>query len=81
MENSLGNISPELLAEAQKKTGMSPEETKKAAESGDLSAVFKNIGAEQSKKIKEALSSKQSAMKLLSTPKAQALLKKFLGGK
>lgn len=81
MGNNPNDISPELLSEAQKKIGMSPEEIKKAVQSGNVSGILKNLGKNESQKIKEALSNREAAMKLLSTPKAQAIIKKFFGGK
>ncbi len=41
----------------------------------------KNLSAEQNRKLKEILSDKNALEKLLSTPKAQELLKKFTEGK
>ena len=41
----------------------------------------KNLSTEQSQKLKEILSDKKAIEKLLSTPKAQELLKKFTEGK
>jgi mannitol/fructose-specific phosphotransferase system IIA component (Ntr-type) len=40
-----------------------------------------NLSAEQNRKLKEILSDKNALEKLLSTPKAQELLKKFTEGK
>lgn len=79
-ENS-NKINPEMLQEVEKKTGISSEELKKAANTGDLSNLVKNLGKDNTQKIEKILSDKESAMKLLSTPKAKALLKKLLGGK
>ena len=75
------NINPEMLKEVEKKTGISSEKLKQAASSGDISGLVKNLGKDNTKKIEKILSNKESALKLLSTPKAQELLKKFLGGK
>jgi len=75
------NINLEMLKEVEKKTGISSEKLKQAASSGDISGLVKNLGKDNTKKIEKILSNKESALKLLSTPKAQELLKKFLGGK
>ena len=40
-----------------------------------------NLSSEQNRKLKEVLSDKKALEKLLSTPKAQELLKKFTEGK
>ena len=81
MQKDSDKISPEMLKEAEKKMGMTPEQIKKAIDSGDVSGIMKNLGKTDDQKVQKVLSNKESAMKLLSTPQAQALLKKFLGGK
>ena len=81
MQKDSDKISPEMLKEAEKKMGMTPEQIKKAFDSGDFSGIMKNLGKTDAQKVQKVLSNKESAMKLLSTPQAQALLKKFLGGK
>lgn len=81
MQKDSDKINPEMLKEAEKKMGMTPDEIKKAINSGDVSGIMKNLGKADAQKVQKVLSSKDSAMKLLSTPQAQALLKKFLGGK
>ncbi len=81
MNEKSENINPEMLEEVEKKTGISSEKLKQAASSGDLSGLVKNLGKTNTKKIEKILSNKESALKLLSTPKAQELLKKLLGGK
>ena len=43
--------------------------------------LMKNLSAEQNQKLKEILSDRKSIEKLLSTPKAQELLKKFMEDK
>lgn len=81
MQKDSDKINPEMLKEAEKKMGMTPDEIKKAINSGDVSGIMKNLGKADAQKVQKVLSNKDSAMKLLSTPQAQALLKKFLGGK
>ena len=43
--------------------------------------LMNNLTPNQNKKLKEVLSDKETLKKLLSTPKAQELLKKFTEGK
>lgn len=43
--------------------------------------LMNNLDENQSKKLKEVLSDKSALQKLLSSPKAQELLKKFTEGK
>ncbi len=70
-----------LLNEASKKLGASPEKIKKAAESGNISEILKNLGNKQSEKISQILSDKSQTSKLLSSPQARELMKKLFGGK
>lgn len=67
--------------EIKKNTGMTPDEIKNVVNNGDVSKIMKNIGEDNAKKIEKILSDKKSTMEILSTPKAQSLLKKFFGGK
>lgn len=71
----------EMLKKASQKFGTKPEELKNAAKNGNINNLLNNLGPEQSEKVKQILSDKKAASKLLSTPKAKELLKKFLGGK
>jgi len=85
-ENKNSNFDPskldeEALKKASEKTGIDIEKIKKAANTGNVSDILSSLGSNDSKKIKKLLSDKDATLKLLSTPKAQQLLKKFLGGK
>lgn len=71
----------DLLKATSKHLGTTPEELKKSAESGNLSNVLKNLDPKDAQKIQEVISDKNAADKLLSTPKARNLFKKFFGGK
>lgn len=81
MQKNSNNLNPEMIKEVEKKTGMNAEELKKAVDSGNISGIVKNFDKNTASKLEKVLSDKESAMKLLSTPKAQALIKKFFGGK
>ncbi len=81
MQKNSNNLNPEMIKEVEKKTGMNAEELKKAVDSGNISGIVKNFDKNTANKLEKVLSDKESAMKLLSTPKAQALIKKFFGGK
>ncbi len=78
---NVNNIDEETLKKASEKTGIDIEKIKKAASTGNVSELLNNLGKDDSKKVKKLLSNKDAALKFLSTPKAQQLLKKFLGGK
>lgn len=70
-----------MLKKASEKLGTSSEKLKSAASSGKINDLFKKLGPKETQKITNILSDKEAASKLLSTPKAQQLLKKFLGDK
>lgn len=58
--------------------GIDIEEMKKAAQQGKIDEfIDKNLSAEATKKLKSVLSDKEATQKLLSTPQAKELLKKF----
>ncbi len=80
-ENPSNNSLEEMLNKASQKLGTDPENLKKAAESGNINDLLKNIGAKEAQKVEQILSNKEAASKLLSNPKAQQLLKKLLGEK
>ncbi len=80
-ENKSGTSLDEMLKTASQKLGTDPENLKKAAASGKIKDILKNIGNEKAKEVEKILSNKEAASKLLSTPKAQQLLKKLLGEK
>ena len=80
-ENKPKNSVEEMLKKASQKLGADPEDLKKAASKGNIKALLKNIGTKEAQKIEQVLSNKEAASKLLSTPKAQQLLKKLLGEK
>lgn len=78
---NFNNIDEETLKKASEKTGIDIQKIKKAASTGNVSELLNNLGSDDSKKVKKLLSDKDAALKFLSTPKAQQLLKKFFGGK
>ena len=67
-----------MMKTAKEKTGVDIEGMKKAAETGKLDDfINKNLSAESTKKIKNVLSSKEAAEKLLASPQAKELIKKL----
>ena len=57
------------------------EKMKEAINSGSLDKVLKNLKPGDAEKIQKLLSNKAETERLLQTPQAQMLLKRFLGGK
>ncbi len=70
-----------LLNMVSKKLGTNSNQLKKDLQSGDLSRVTKNMSPEESKKLNRALTDKDFAQKIFSSPEAQALMKKLSGKK
>ena len=67
-----------LLQTAAERLGTDPQSLKQKAESGALSQLLSQLSPSDSQKMQQVLSDPQAANKLLSTPQAQALLKKFM---
>ena len=67
-----------LLNTAAQRLGTNPDQLKNSAQNGDLSKMLGNLNANDAKKLQQVLNDPDEANKLLSTPQAQALLKKFL---
>ncbi len=82
--NKKANMSPEqlsaLLKAAAKTTGTDINAMKSAVESGNINSLLGALRPEDSEKVQKILSDKGAAEKLLSTPQAQELLKKIMGG-
>ena len=56
-----------------------PEQVKDALEKGKLDKVLMNMDQKQASKISAILSDPEQSKKVLSTPQAQALIKKLMG--
>lgn len=71
-----------LMKTAQQKTGIDMNKMKQAADSGKLDDfINKNLSSDASKQLKNVLTNKEAAEKLLSTPQAKELMKKLMEGK
>lgn len=71
-----------LMKNAQQKTGIDMNKMKQAAESGKLDDfINKNLSSDATKQLKNVLTNKEAAEKLLSTPQAKELMKKLMEGK
>ena len=68
-----------LLKIAAQRLGTQPEKLKQQAENGTLQNMLNNLNSNDAAKLQQVLSDKDAANRLLSTPQAQILLKKFLG--
>lgn len=71
-----------ILKQAQKNTNIDLNKLKQAGEQGKLDDfINKNLSADASSQLKKILNDKQATEKLLSTPQAKELMKKFMEGK
>ncbi len=71
INNLINNLSQRLNSD--------PEKVKSAVENGNLNGVLQNLDSKQADKIQKILSDPKASEKLLSTPQAQALIKKLMG--
>ena len=76
-----GKSLDEMLKKASQKLGTDPKNIKEAVSNNNINSLLKNLGKRESEKINKILSDKEATSKLLATPKAKELLKKFLGDK
>ncbi len=70
-----------LLQTVSQKLGVPPEQLRQDLQSGKFDSALRNMSAEDSSKLQQALKNPQMVEKLMSTPQAQALYKKLTGGK
>lgn len=73
------NQKEQLINTAAQRLGTTPEQLKSAGDKGDIGKLLSNLTPEQASSLNKILGDKEAANKLLSTPQAQALLKKLSG--
>ena len=78
-ENNSSSLE-ELLKKTSEKMGINKESLKSNSPM-QAANLLKKLDPQNAKKVKEILSDKAATEKILSTPKAQQLLKKLLGEK
>ena len=79
--SSQNNNLEDLINTISQKLGADPNKLKDATQNGNVNDIIKNLNQKDAEKIQKILSDKDAASKLLSTPKAQQLLKRFMGDK
>jgi len=67
-----------MIREASNKAGADPQKVEKALASDSMDSLLKNIKPGAAEKLKQVLSDKEATERMLKTPQAQMLLKKFL---
>ena len=68
-----------LISNLSKQLGVSENQIKNAAKTGDVNDMLKNADSNQTDKIKSVLNDPEKTKELLNSPQAQALIK-LLGG-
>ncbi len=68
-----------LINQLADRLGSDSAQVKDALEKGNLTKVLQNMDKKQADKIGQILSDPQQSKKVLSTPQAQALIKKLMG--
>ena len=78
MNQNKPNNLEELLKNTSKSMGINSDDLKNNKNT-NINTILGKLPQNQANKVKEILSDKEATKKLLSTPKAQQLLKKLLG--
>ncbi len=71
----------DILNSLAQRLGENPDKLKANIQNGNTSKMLNNLDKKQADKIQAILNDKEKTEKLLSTPQAQALLKKLMGDK
>lgn len=67
-----------LVKQASQKIGTDPSKLKQTIDSGKLDELVKNMNPNDAKKFNNIMNNPQLAQKMLNTPQAQMLIKKFM---
>ena len=70
-----------LLNKVSQYLGQDPDKLKDAVMKGNISQSLNNLSGQDAEKIKKILDNKNITSKLLSSPKAQKILKDIIGDK
>ncbi len=68
-----------LIEMLSQRLSAEPTQVKEALEKGKLDKILMNMDSKQAQKISTILSDPEQSKKILSTPQAQALIKKLMG--
>lgn len=70
-----------MIKQASQKTRADPKKLEQAISSNSLESVLNNLKPEDADKLQKLLSDKAATERMLKSPQAQMLLKKFLENK
>ncbi len=68
-----------LINQLSQRLNADSDEVRDALEKGNLTRVLSNMDSRQAEKISQILSDEEQSRKVLSSPQAQALIKKLMG--
>ena len=71
----------EIINSLSKKLGENPQTIKESAKKGDIGKLLGKMDEKQAEKIRSILNDREKTERLLSSPQAQALIKKLSGEK
>lgn len=71
----------DLIQQASKNLGTSPQELKKQVDNGKLEDIMKKLPPQQAKNFQQILNNPEMAKKLMETPQAKMMMKKFFNSK
>lgn len=71
------NAMNELIQQASKKLGASPEALKQQVNNGKLDEIMKKLPPQQAQSFQNILNNPELAKKLMDTPQAKAIMQKF----
>ncbi len=80
MNNPNKNDIDKLIKNISKNSNLSEDDLRRA-QGGNLDSVMSKLNVEQTRKLQNLMKDEEGLKKLLNTPKAQNLLKKFLENK
>ena len=69
-----------LFKQAGKQAGVSADQVKQSVNSGDFSNLLRAMKPEEAKRFSQAVNNPELAKQILSSPQAQALLRRFSQG-
>ncbi|MGI5959562.1 MAG: hypothetical protein ACOX60_09125 [Massiliimalia sp.] len=81
----MNNLNPkamnELIAQASKHIGTSPDQLRKQVENGKLEDIMKKLSPQQAQNFQNILNHPELAKRLMETPQAKAMMQKFFSQK
>lgn len=76
--NNKNNVTP-AVKKISEGLGCSEEEVQNAVQSGNVNNIISKLNPTQAKQVSQILSNPEASKKIMESPQAQALIKKFFG--